>query len=55
LIDRYEVDPGELANDMALIIWHDVDYSKIDPSKYMEMFDIPASFDEAWNHPCKFQ
>jgi hypothetical protein len=19
------------------------------------MFEVPASFDEAWNHPCEFQ
>jgi hypothetical protein len=47
LIDRFQLDPGVLANDMALVVRHDVDYTKIDPSKYKEMFDAPTSFDEA--------
>ena len=55
LIDRFQLDPGELANDMALMVQHDVDYSKIDLSKYKEIFDVPTSFDEAWKHPCEFQ
>jgi hypothetical protein len=55
LIDRFKLDPGELANDMALVVRHDVDYTKVDPLKYKEMFDVPTSFDEAWNHPCEFQ
>ena len=40
---------------MALVVRHEVDYTKIDPSKYKETFDDPTSFDEAWNHPCEFQ
>jgi hypothetical protein len=55
LIDKCGVDPGELANDKALVVWHDVDYTKIDPTKYKEMVDVPASFDEAWSHSCEFQ
>ena len=55
LINQFQLDPGVLANDMALVVRHDVDYTKIDPSKYKEMFDAPTSFDEAWNHPCEFQ
>jgi hypothetical protein len=55
LINQFGIDPGELAADMALVVRHDVDYTKIDPSKYKEMFDVPASFNEAWNHPRAFQ
>jgi hypothetical protein len=40
---------------MALVVRHDVDYTKVDPSKYKEMFDVPTSFEEASNHPCQFQ
>ena len=55
LIDRFQLDPGELANDMALVVRHDVNYTKVDLLKYKEIFDVPTSFDEAWNHPCEFQ
>jgi hypothetical protein len=40
---------------MVLVVRHDDDYTKVDPSKYKAMFDVPTSFDEAWNHPCEFQ
>jgi hypothetical protein len=55
LIGRCRVDPGELADNMAFVVRPAVDHTKIDPSKYKEMFDNPVSFDEAWNHQCKFQ
>ena len=32
-----------------------VDYEKVDPSKYKDIFEKPNSFEEAWNHPCPFQ
>jgi len=32
-----------------------VDYSKVDPSKYKDIFENPATFEEAWFHPCPFQ
>jgi hypothetical protein len=28
-----------------------VDHEKIDPSKYKDVFNIPKTWQEAWNHP----
>ena len=32
-----------------------IDPEKFDPSKYKDMFKVPANFDEAYNHPDPFQ
>jgi len=32
-----------------------IDYEKIDPSRYKDIFECPKTFEEAWNHPCPFQ
>jgi hypothetical protein len=52
LIDRFGGDIGtffEFENEIGLSA---VD---IDPSQYKDKFDIPQSFEEAWNHPDPFQ
>jgi hypothetical protein len=32
-----------------------VDYDNVDPITYKDMFDVPETFEEAWNHPCPRQ
>ena len=32
-----------------------IDYEKVDPSRYKDIFECPKTFEEAWNHPCPFQ
>jgi Reverse transcriptase (RNA-dependent DNA polymerase) len=32
-----------------------IDYDKIDPKKYRKMFKVPGSYNEAVNHPCRWQ
>jgi len=32
-----------------------IDYEKIDPTRYKDIFECPKTFEEAWNHPCPFQ
>jgi len=39
-------------NDLSL---NAVDYEKINPSQYKDMFLAPTNFNDAWNHPCPFQ
>lgn len=56
LIDRFGGDFEELADDLALTAAEaETDPSKIDPSKYKDIFENPKTFDEAWNHPDPFQ
>ena len=63
MIDRFGGSVGELANDLAMRAsapprdkdLGNMDYSKVDPSKYKEIFENPESFDKAWNHPEPFQ
>jgi hypothetical protein len=39
-------------NDLSLAA---VDYNKVNPSQYKDMFLTPMNFNDAWNHPCLFQ
>ena len=57
MIDKFGSDIEEVVPDMMLnaVEQGQVDYSKIDPAKYKDIFDKPGSFDEAWNHPEPFQ
>jgi hypothetical protein len=32
-----------------------VDYDNVEPIKYKDMFDVPETFEEAWNHPCPWK
>jgi hypothetical protein len=32
-----------------------VDYDNAEPIKYKNMFDVPETFEDAWNHPCPWQ
>jgi hypothetical protein len=32
-----------------------VDYDNVDPIKYKDMFNVPETVEEAWNHPCPWQ
>jgi hypothetical protein len=37
--------------DQMHIAFFMVDHKKIDPSKYKDVFNIPKTWQEAWNHP----
>jgi Reverse transcriptase (RNA-dependent DNA polymerase) len=30
-------------------------YDNIKPIKYKDLFDVPLTFEQAWNHPCPWQ
>lgn len=32
-----------------------VDYDKVSPTTYKDIFTAPNTFEEAWNHPCEWQ
>jgi hypothetical protein len=34
---------------------HAIDPTSLNPSQYKDFFLVPATFSEAWNHPCPFQ
>ena len=53
-IDKYGAN-FETMNDTGLAAPKTIDYTKVDPSKYKDIFNDPTSFDEAWNHPDPFQ
>jgi len=62
MIDRFGEDFEVLLGNYAFVVETDheagretPDYSKIDPSKYKDMFEAPNTFDEAWNHSDPFQ
>jgi hypothetical protein len=40
---------------MALKMSNTINYSKVDPSQYKDLFEDLASYDEAWGHDCEFQ
>jgi hypothetical protein len=44
---------AEILSDTAMAATG-VDYSKVDPSTYKDIFTVPTTFEEAWNHPCPF-
>jgi hypothetical protein len=52
LIDRFCGDFGTMSSDLALTA-ADFDYD--DPSKFKSIFEVPRSFDDAWNHSDQFQ
>ena len=59
MIDRFGGDFDDLAADLAMAATEQpkepLDYNKIDPAMYKEIFENPKSWDEAWNHPDPFQ
>ena len=55
MVDKLDEDVNELAYDMAFKAAEELDPTKIDPSKYKDLFDKPGNFNEAWNHPDTFQ
>jgi hypothetical protein len=46
-----DVEPTTEVNDTALV---EIDYEKVDPTKYRDIFKLPKTFEEAWNE-CPFQ
>ena len=42
-------------NDTAMAATDKLDYSKVDPTTYKDIFTVPSTFEEAWNHPDPFQ
>jgi hypothetical protein len=52
-VDKFG-ESAEILSDTAMAAT-DVDYSKVDPSTYKDIFTVPTTFEEAWNHPCPFQ
>ena len=57
MIDRFGGDINELVDDLAMKAEEEgpIDYSKIDPCKYKDIFKDPPNFNTAWNHPEAFQ
>ncbi|MGL5934163.1 MAG: reverse transcriptase domain-containing protein, partial [Cetobacterium sp.] len=55
MIDKYDADIAEYVTDLAMASMETLDHSKIDPSKYKDIFENPKTFMEAWNHPDTFQ
>ena len=56
MVDRFNI-PFEAYSETSFAANDEgqVDYEKVDPSKYKDIFEKPNSFEEAWNHPCPFQ
>ena len=52
MIDRFGGEIEDYVPDMAFTA---IDYSQVDPSKYKDMFEVPKTFQDAWNHPEHFQ
>ena len=60
LIYKFDTEIEEMLPDLACKAQDShhggkVDYEKIDPSKYKDMFESPKTFNGAWNHPEPFQ
>jgi hypothetical protein len=59
MIDKFE---GDFA-DVALVMdeatpekqYTMEEIAVLKPEQYEDLFKVPGSFDEAWNHPCPFQ
>ena len=54
LIDRHHADFAFAAQTLVspkTIL----NYDKINPTKFKDIFDNPMTFDQAWNHPCLWQ
>jgi hypothetical protein len=47
-VNRYSLRTNRDQMHMALFM---VDHEKIDPTKYKDVFNIPKTWQEAWNHP----
>ena len=55
MIDQFGVSVDEDVADMAMTTTEPkLDYKKIDPSKYADIFENPKTFEEAWDHPDPF-
>ena len=54
LIDKFNERVEDVLPDMACRV-QEVDYEKMDPARYKDIFKNPDNFDEAWNHECSFQ
>jgi hypothetical protein len=52
---RAEATAAPTDPDVTEVAFTNNDYDKVDPSKYNNMFSIPKSYQEAWNHPCPWQ
>ena len=57
MIDKFGADFNDYAGDLAMasVELEYKDYSKMDPSKYKDIFENPKTFEEAWDHPDPFQ
>jgi hypothetical protein len=45
--------PSLVANTVNKSIVHEFD--NVEPIKYKDMFEVPLTFEQAWNHPCPWQ
>jgi hypothetical protein len=50
--EQMDVVPTTEINDTAMV---EIDYEKVDPTTYRDIFKLPKTFEEAWNHECPFQ
>jgi Reverse transcriptase (RNA-dependent DNA polymerase) len=55
MINKFGADIDDHIAELAMAAVIEQDYSKVDPTTYKDIFEVPKSFDEAWNHPDPFQ
>jgi hypothetical protein len=48
LIDKYSIMIDAMPEENIAMV---MDYDKIDPIKFKDMFKCPQKFNEVWNHP----
>jgi hypothetical protein len=51
MIDRYAMIIDETQEEDIAMSAMVIDYDKVDPMKFKDMFKCPQKFNEAWNHP----
>jgi hypothetical protein len=51
VLEQLYVVPTTEGNDTAMV---KIDYEKVDPT-YRDIFKLPKTFEEAWNHECPLQ
>jgi hypothetical protein len=50
--EQPDVVPITEVNDTAML---EIDYEKVDPTTYRDIFKLLKTFEESWNHECPFQ
>jgi hypothetical protein len=55
MIDRFGGDFDKMEHLLPDFAMAAIDYSKMDPSTFKDIFENPKTFQEAWHHPDPFQ